>query len=202
MKISQLSSILAKNDGIKIILDNGGGITLQLSRFVGHSTYEFAHYYDSARQAAQDIIWWANGSNPMDWLGNEPEALELDPSSEQIRNGGYREAYTIDDLASLDGWGNAVDLLQSLTDMCAIDTTKNTAAVALGSIRTAKKAASSAANGKRGGRPRRWIEYATGEVFRGDVGGLRAVDSLEAARKDGGCGIVAAPCGTRIFWSR
>ena len=83
-----------------------------------------------------------------------------------------------------------------------VEIQKNTAAVALGSIRTAKKSASSAANGKRGGRPRRWIEYATGEVFRGSVGGLRAVDSLEAARNDGGCGIVAAPCGTRIFWSR
>jgi hypothetical protein len=68
--------------------------------------------------------------------------------------------------------------------------------------KAANKAASSAANGKRGDRTRRWIESATGEVFRGSVGGLRAIDSLNAARNDGGCGIVAAPDGTRIFWSR
>ena len=115
----------------------------------------------------------------------------------------------------LDG---AVALMQQTVRMCGedfadvvihpgdyevVNTTKNPSAVSLGSIRTAKKAASSAANGKRGGRPRRWIEYLTGEVFRGDVGGLRELDSLEAARKDGGCGcgIVAAPCGTLIFWS-
>jgi len=65
-----------------IILDNGGGITLQMG--------DYGHYYDDADQAANDIASWLGNADTSDWEGCEDEAVELDPTDEQVANGGYR----------------------------------------------------------------------------------------------------------------
>jgi hypothetical protein len=70
-----------KNEAIAIF-DNGGGITLQLGAF--------AHHYSDPELAAANWQDYANNPDPSDWEGHEPEALEIDPTYDQISNGGYR----------------------------------------------------------------------------------------------------------------
>lgn len=82
----------------KIILDNGGGITLQMG--------VFAHYYQDADQAAQDIAAWLANPDTSDWEGHEEDAAALEPTQDEIRNGGYRVIRLdrdVDTLASLAG---------------------------------------------------------------------------------------------------
>jgi hypothetical protein len=45
-----------------------------------------------------------------------------------------------------------------------------------------------------------WMKYDDAEEYTGDVGELTPQDSIEAARSDGGAGVVVAPDGTRIYW--
>lgn len=103
-----------KLDGIKIILDNGGGITLQLSHKAGESEYEYQHFYeyDQAEQLRDDVYAWIDGENPLDWDGNQiVEHGLLEPTYEQVRNGGYKEVYTVEELISANGSQNGDALL-------------------------------------------------------------------------------------------
>lgn len=97
------SDYYASLDG-RVIFDNGGGITLQLG--------EYAHYYQSESQAAEDLFTYLTDGNTDDWDGHEEDALEHEPTDDQLSNGGYR-VYSIPDIvdAAKDpdretGWGN------------------------------------------------------------------------------------------------
>lgn|GEM_PF-6745902 len=70
----------AKDRGM-IILDSSGGVTIQLGAW--------AHRYDDATQAAEEIGWWLLDSDTSDWDGHEPEAASLSPTLDQITNGQY-----------------------------------------------------------------------------------------------------------------
>lgn len=78
----------------RIILDNAGGITLQLPGY--------AHWYDDCRAAAVDLVAYLDGDDPSKWEGREQDAAELDPTDEQIRNGGYKIIY-LHDLPAMPG---------------------------------------------------------------------------------------------------
>jgi hypothetical protein len=105
-----------------IILDNGGGVTLQMG--------EFAHYYDDMGVAANDIGVWMHEGNTDDWEGNDIEAGTLEPTDDEIRNGGYRIIRMdrrVDTRSSLIGeidkagaeWGNAGRLALALHGVAA-----------------------------------------------------------------------------------
>lgn len=83
---------------ITIIANNGGGLTLQLSK--GGQQYQ--HSYDDAGQCARDIRDAYDDDNFYGWAGNELEddGVEwLIPTDDQLRNGGYR-VLTVGDLLS------------------------------------------------------------------------------------------------------
>lgn len=69
----------------RIILDNGGGIILQLGKW--------AHYYGGYNgmyaQVAEDIATWLKDRSTDGWEGHDDDAMLLDPSLEEIENGGY-----------------------------------------------------------------------------------------------------------------
>lgn len=102
------------NEG-KIILDNGGGVTLQMGTF--------AHYYEDALDAAKDLSDWIFDADTSSWEGHEDEAMECEPTQDEIRNGGYRvirldrdvdsAASLADEIRAL-GWGNAVEMADHL----------------------------------------------------------------------------------------
>lgn len=71
---------------IKIIADNGGGLTLQIVE--GKLRYQ--HTYTDANQCAYDVSAAINEPDAVaDWDNNESEDwVEID--LENIRNGGYR----------------------------------------------------------------------------------------------------------------
>ena len=117
--------LIDKNLGL-IILDNGGGITLQMGGF--------AHYYEDADQAANDIANWLHNEDTSDWAGHEVEAAELNPTDEEISNGGYRrfrldrDVDTLIRLAREVGachWGNAQDLYAALRSIWERETMHN-----------------------------------------------------------------------------
>jgi hypothetical protein len=96
---------------INVIFDNGGGVTLQLG--------SWAHWYNAAEmaQAARDLMVYEASGDTSDWEGHEPEAAELDPTYDQIRNGGYRVYHTADDIkaaAQDTSWGNIRDFAAAL----------------------------------------------------------------------------------------
>ena len=94
----------------RIILDNGGGITLQLGP-------DYAHCYQDEAQAACDLRDYITGSDTSDWDGCEPEAVGWEPEAEEIRNGGYRVYCDVDDLDLESGWGNEVNLAQAYRNL-------------------------------------------------------------------------------------
>lgn len=75
----------------RIILDSGGGIILQLG--------DWAHDYGGfiiaaiAKRAANDIREWLRSGTTDGWQGHEANALAVNPTSDEIRNGGYRVIY-------------------------------------------------------------------------------------------------------------
>ncbi len=112
--LDEVATETDKNLGL-IILDNGGGITLQMG--------EYGHYYEDAAQAANDISNWLHDGDTSDWDGCETDAVELDPTDEQVANGGYRrfrldrDVDTLLRLAREVGvchWGNAEELSAAL----------------------------------------------------------------------------------------
>jgi hypothetical protein len=110
-------SIEAIETESRIILDNGGGITLQLSNY--------AHCYDDPGQAARDLADWLRDGHTHGWEGHDDDVALINPSDDQIRNGGYRvirldrdvdtRELLADELSEI-GWGNAEDLAHSLRD--------------------------------------------------------------------------------------
>jgi len=101
---------------IEIIFDNGGGATLQ------DRDNRYIHNYQDMDQLAVDVIDLRDGGSTADWDGNEyddyvetqkqaaidcgddPDDLPddtgfIDPSYDDIRNGGYR-VYNLDELLS------------------------------------------------------------------------------------------------------
>lgn len=71
----------------RVILDNGGGVTLQLG--------DYAHHYADGYFAGRDLREWLLSGDrrahrsTRGWEGAEVEALEVSPTPEEIRNGGY-----------------------------------------------------------------------------------------------------------------
>jgi len=102
-----------KNLKARLILDNGGGYTLQLP--------DYAHAYDDARQVASDIAEWLTTGDSLWWDGDEPELTSLNP----VGNNGYR-VIAIDratdtvaslaaELTAIVGWDNASRLAEALS---------------------------------------------------------------------------------------
>lgn len=99
----------------RVIFDNGGGITLQMEG-------TFAHRYDDPHHAAVDFAIYLGGDcNISDWDGHSEDAMDLDPTDEEIRNGGYRVATSMEELESLgdpdNGWGNAIQFLAAFQEL-------------------------------------------------------------------------------------
>ena len=65
-----------------VIFDNGGGITLQLG--------DFACNTDSASDAAGLYIDYQRSGETSGWDGMEETAADIEPTSDEIRSGGYR----------------------------------------------------------------------------------------------------------------
>jgi hypothetical protein len=114
----QGQEIKMDND-ITVIFDNGGGITLQVVNVTGQ---DYQHAYDTSQieQCANDIHAALSGQNPSaDWEGNDLDDDDinlLDPSEQQIENGGYRVVTVncAEDLKCLadSGWDNAEQLAE------------------------------------------------------------------------------------------
>lgn len=69
-------------DVVRIIFDRLGGVTLQLGNY--------GRYYEDAEQAARDYTAWLREGTAENLEDSEPEALELDPTPEEINDGSYR----------------------------------------------------------------------------------------------------------------
>ena len=95
-----------------IIFDNGGGITLQIG--------DWAHWYQNPRYAADDFRTYILTGNTDGWDGYEKEAFDLDPSDDEIRNGGYR---VYNDIGSLladseeTSWGNIQEFAEAYRNL-------------------------------------------------------------------------------------
>ena len=66
----------------RVIFDNTGGITVHLDGW--------SRCYLDAKVAAEDVQTYLETRNTTWWDDHEPEALALDPTIEEINNGGYR----------------------------------------------------------------------------------------------------------------
>jgi len=90
-------------DVVKIIFDRLGGVTLQLG--------DYGRYYEDAEQAARDYTAWLREGTAENLGDSEPEALELDPTLEEIKNDSYR-IYTAEEIEhevrseEYSGWSN------------------------------------------------------------------------------------------------
>ena len=100
---------------ITIIADNGGGLTLQL---VDDYDRRYQHYYKSPTQCATDIKTALADDSFEGWDGNEADDEDgndcwLDPTCDQIRNGGYR-ILSADQLDVESSWRNIRELARAL----------------------------------------------------------------------------------------
>jgi hypothetical protein len=73
-----MNTPITKNQAI---FDNGGGITLQMGNFAQH--------YSDVAQAATDWVAYQSSKDASEWDGHEDEAADLEPTYDEIRNGGY-----------------------------------------------------------------------------------------------------------------
>lgn len=106
------------SNNIDVIADNGGGVTLQITNADGDI---YQHSYSCMEQCATDIKAALTGDDPIQWDGNEldEDAPLLNPSDNDLRNGGYTQ---IIDLQSVDefadwldiGWANCEELASHL----------------------------------------------------------------------------------------
>lgn len=86
-----------------IIFDNGGGITLQLG--------EYACNTQSASDAAGLYIDYQRSGETEGWDGCDEDSVNLEPTDDEIRNGGYR-VLDADEIAAMigetptSGWRN------------------------------------------------------------------------------------------------
>jgi hypothetical protein len=119
---------------VTVILDNGGGITLQVEDASG--TYQ--RHYDEPAHAARDAIEAFKGSNVTSWEGNELEAEDhewpdgrigdgwLEPSVDEVCNGGYRvysesSPEALRDALGSSLWGNGDEMAAALDAFLALD---------------------------------------------------------------------------------
>lgn len=70
----------------KVIFDNGGGTTVQLN----NGKHHWSHYYSDAADAAASVRWAILSGSFYDFEGDEPEAISLAPTADEVRNGCYR----------------------------------------------------------------------------------------------------------------
>lgn len=102
-------------DNYRIILDNAGGVTLQLGGWA--SRWADA----SSEELALSIQYYMVSGNTDGWGGHEDSALALDPTPEEVRNGGYHIVplngasvrSLVIELLHLD-WGNSIELAKAL----------------------------------------------------------------------------------------
>lgn len=79
----------------RAILDNAGGVTLQVEGFAA-----WFDDLDIAGATIADYLLWE--SDPSTWDGHDQDAADLDPTNEQIASGGYKIIY-FHDLPTLQG---------------------------------------------------------------------------------------------------
>lgn len=84
---------------LEIVMDNGGGCTLQ--------TQDFAHNYDNMFSARADAEAIEDGEDTSDWDGNE-EAHRVEWTQDDISNGSYRVYDSVSDVDDDkdSGWAN------------------------------------------------------------------------------------------------
>lgn len=118
---------LDETDDAVIVFDNAGFITLVIYG-------QYQHTYESAKQCAEDVAAYIADKNTAGWDGNElclctgdnrdhdDDGIcrtcggwdELEPTDDQVRNGGYRVCYTIAQIAkAASSWGNAQDFCKA-----------------------------------------------------------------------------------------
>lgn len=73
-------------NNIEVIIDNGGGLTVQCDAFV--HAYDGSSDEKIAKQSAHDVAKLLRGEDPSDWDGNEPDC-RIDYTHDQLRNGAY-----------------------------------------------------------------------------------------------------------------
>lgn len=100
-------------DNVKVIFDNGGGITLQLG--------DWACWYNVPKDAARDYFQYLQDKTTDGWEGHNDDAAELDPSCNEINNGGYR-VYSVSDIndecnSDDSSWGNIDDFCLAVIDL-------------------------------------------------------------------------------------
>jgi hypothetical protein len=91
-----------QQDAIKVIFDNAGGVTLNFGiwerKWRGEQLLgaekkgDWAHWYDASRikQAAHDYHDYVTYGSTSGLARHDEDTAMLDPTHDQIRNGGYR----------------------------------------------------------------------------------------------------------------
>ena len=103
-------------DNVRVIFDNGGGITLQLG--------EWACWYNVPKDAARDYYQYLQDGNTDGWEGHDEDSTALDPTIDEINNGGYR-IYNKEEISNevqnenSTGWDNIDEFCLAITEINA-----------------------------------------------------------------------------------